>query len=148
MQFGGFENLDDGRGQVARIERIRNFPFHRHHVTGALRLGRLVLPMAAGDASRSYLSDVRLFRDWVLADSKPARDDRSPAQVATISAEMEILLFHVFTLWPARPYQFRFLLHSGLYRAGYLVTIARFVESRSTLSGGENVIKIDHSSQS
>jgi hypothetical protein len=47
MQFCPIESLDGGRGYVARVDRICGFPFHRRHITGALWLGGIVLPMAA-----------------------------------------------------------------------------------------------------
>jgi hypothetical protein len=47
MRFCTIESFDEGRGQVARVDRICRFPFHRRHITGALWLGGIVLPMAA-----------------------------------------------------------------------------------------------------
>jgi hypothetical protein len=94
MEFCTIERLDKSRDQVARVDLIRKFPFQRHYMTGALWLRRIALPMAARDANRSYLSDISLFRDRVLAGSKPAGDDRSLAHVATVSGKVEILFSH------------------------------------------------------
>ncbi|HEX4921864.1 MAG TPA: hypothetical protein VFV92_14135, partial [Candidatus Bathyarchaeia archaeon] len=60
------------------------------------------LAMTAGQANGSHLLDVSLFRDFILADCKRTRYNRSAAPVTGVDGEMKVLFSHCAIL-PGRP---------------------------------------------
>jgi hypothetical protein len=59
------------------------------------RRGRgFVLIMAAREADGSDLADVGLFRYFILADARRARNDRPAALITGVGGEVKVALFH------------------------------------------------------
>jgi hypothetical protein len=61
------------------------------------------LPMTARQANRSHLLDIGLFGNFILADCKRARHDRSTTLITGVGGEMKVLLSHWCPLAVRRP---------------------------------------------
>jgi len=74
--------------------RTQGFPCDRQQMTNARRLGCFVLPVAARQTDCSHLPDVSLFRDFILANRRRARDDRPITRITWVSGEVKVVFFH------------------------------------------------------
>ena len=94
MQFCAIECFHESGCKARSRDCIRGRPFHRHQVTGARRLGRCTLPVAARKTDRSHLPDISLFRYFVLAHTQRASDDWAGASVTRVCGEVKVLFAH------------------------------------------------------
>ena len=79
---------------MRNVNEVRCFPLDGWKLTAITKLRYFALPMAAREANRSDLPDVSLSRDFILADRKRARNDRTIAPVTGVGGEMEVLFSH------------------------------------------------------
>ncbi len=67
-------------------------------MTGMRWLGRRTLAMAARQADRSYLSDVGLFRYFILANREGASNDWALTRLTPVNGEVKVLFSHLESL--------------------------------------------------
>lgn len=94
MQVGTIECVYEGRGQVRCFDPVSRHPLERQHMTGSRWSGRRTLPMAARQADRSNLSNVGLFRYFILANREGASNDWALTRVTRVSGEVKVLFSH------------------------------------------------------
>lgn len=70
------------------------FPFNRWKLLRHAEPCHFGLPMTAREANGSHLLDIGLFGDFILADCKRARHDRSTTSITGVGGEMKVLLSH------------------------------------------------------
>ena len=69
-------------------------PFNRWKLLRHAEPCHFGLPMTARQANGSHLLDIGLFRDFILADCKRTRYDRSTTPVTGVDGEMKVLFSH------------------------------------------------------
>jgi len=93
MQFCTIQCFHENGRRIADISLPGSFPCNRQQMTHTRRIGVFVLAMAARQADGPYLPDVGLFRYFILANRRRARDDRAGACVAGVNREVKVLFF-------------------------------------------------------
>ncbi len=73
--------------------RSRLIPCNRQQMTHTLGIGGFLLPMAARQADGSHWLDVGLFRYFIFANRRRARDDRAGACLARVNPEVKVFFF-------------------------------------------------------
>jgi hypothetical protein len=79
------------------------FPFNRWKLLRHAEPCHFGLPITAREANGSHLLDIGLFGDFILADCKRARHDRSITPITGVGGEMKVLLSHLMPPGVRRP---------------------------------------------
>lgn len=81
---------------IARFRNLDGLPFDRREVPSETCAGRMMLPMAAGEANLSYGAYIGLFGNLILTNGERSRDRRAITLFTGINGKMKILFSHEY----------------------------------------------------
>ncbi len=93
MQSCTIEGFHKNSNRMTAAVLSRLLPCNRQQMTHPRRLGCFVLALAARQTDSPHWPDVGLFRYFIFANRRRARDNRAGACVARVNREVKVLFF-------------------------------------------------------